>query len=77
MDEAPNGPMQAVTIGTGKPAGVRRHARQMADPISAGLKALWADIEKEPVPDDFLALLDEIDAARAEGNNEPREEPAS
>jgi hypothetical protein len=34
------------------------------DPISAGLKALWAAMENEPVPDEFLALLDRIDATR-------------
>ncbi len=31
------------------------------DPISAGLRALWASLEDEPVPDDFLALLDRMD----------------
>ncbi|MEN9933257.1 MAG: Anti-sigma factor NepR [Pseudomonadota bacterium] len=35
------------------------------DPISAGLRALWASLEEEPVPDDFLALLDRMDEADA------------
>lgn len=35
------------------------------DPISAGLRALWASLEEEPVPDDFLALLDRMDEAEA------------
>ena len=34
------------------------------DPVTAGLKQLFAAVESEPIPDDFLRLLDEIDAAR-------------
>jgi hypothetical protein len=46
-----------------KPAPRRRRA-QGADAISAGLRQLWAEVEQEPVPDEFLDLLDRIDAAR-------------
>lgn len=59
---------EAAPVASGGAAapGVRpRRGRGAADPISAGLKALWANVEKEPVPDEFLALLDRIDAARA------------
>lgn len=31
------------------------------DPIALGLRKLWADVENEAVPDEFLALLDRID----------------
>ena len=34
------------------------------DPVTAGLKQLFAAVESEPIPDDFMRLLDEIDAAR-------------
>lgn len=41
--------------------------RATDDPVAAGLRRLWADLESEPVPDSFLDLLDRIDAAREEG----------
>ncbi len=42
-----------------------RAARKGPDPIADGLRQLWADVEAEPVPDDFFDILDRIDAARA------------
>lgn len=45
-------------------APVRRSSRYAHDPVSLGLRKLWQDVEKEPVPDEFLALLDAIDAAK-------------
>lgn len=47
------------------------------DPISAGLKALWAAMEDEPVPDDFLALLDRIDKANPIDSMDPEAGPAA
>jgi len=38
----------------------RRSAAGPNDPISSGLRKLWDDVALEPVPDDFLALLDKI-----------------
>lgn len=35
------------------------------DPISAGLKKLFETVAEEPIPDDFLSLLDQIDAERS------------
>lgn len=43
---------------------LRRHARKAVDPVSLGLRKLWEHVEKEPVPDAMLALLDAIDAVR-------------
>ena len=40
--------------------------RRSEDPIAMGLRRLWADVENEAVPDDFLSLLDEIDTRRTE-----------
>lgn len=39
------------------------------DPIAAGLRRLFSAIADEPIPDEFMALLDRIDA----GGQEPRE----
>ncbi|MFN7177308.1 MAG: NepR family anti-sigma factor [Thermaurantiacus sp.] len=47
----------------GAPSGATRPRRAADDPVAAGLKRLWADVEAEPVPDDFLRLLDAIDEA--------------
>ena len=33
------------------------------DPVSAGLQKMFAAIADEPIPDDFLRLLDEIEAS--------------
>jgi hypothetical protein len=35
------------------------------DLVSDALRQLWASAEDDPVPDDFLELLDRLDAARA------------
>jgi hypothetical protein len=43
----------------------RRDRRHANDPVSLGLRKLWEQVEKEPVPDAFLALLDAIDTARS------------
>ena len=42
----------------------RRDRRHANDPVSLGLRKLWEQVEKEPVPDAFLNLLDAIDTAR-------------
>jgi hypothetical protein len=64
------------------PAGARprpvraRRVRQGVDPISAGLRALWASLENDPVPEEFLSLLERIDAEReAASGTVLREEP--
>lgn len=42
------------------------------DPISVGLQRLFESVADEPVPDDFMALLDRIEAAERErDSNEP------
>lgn len=46
-------------------APARRNNRYALDPVSLGLRKLWQDVEKEPIPDEFLALLDAIDSAKA------------
>ena len=35
------------------------------DLVSDALRQLWNNAESDPVPDDFLELLDRLDAARA------------
>ncbi|PZU45045.1 MAG: hypothetical protein DI568_14310 [Sphingomonas sp.] len=47
----------------------RRGARR-DDPVTLGLKQLWADLEKEEVPDEFLDLLDQIDRQAGLGDAE-------
>ncbi len=37
-------------------------ADQCFDPITAALRQMHDDIANEPIPADFLALLDQIDA---------------
>jgi hypothetical protein len=44
----------------------RGRRRASDDPIAAGLRRLWQDVESEPVPDSFLDILDRIDAVRAD-----------
>lgn len=39
------------------------------DPISAALKQLHHDVANEPLPDNFLRILDEIDAKIAAGKS--------
>lgn len=53
-------------------ASTRRYSRYALDPVSLGLRKLWQDVEKEPVPDEFLALLDEIDAAQASSSTDSK-----
>ncbi|KPF64163.1 hypothetical protein IP88_13940 [alpha proteobacterium AAP81b] len=36
------------------------------DPVTTGLQRLFASFEDEPIPEDFLRLLDEIEARGAE-----------
>ena len=33
------------------------------DPVTAGLRQMFAAIADEPIPDDFLRLLDDIEAS--------------
>lgn len=37
-------------------------ARKIEDTVTAGLQKMFAAIAEEPIPDDFLRLLDEIEA---------------
>jgi Anti-sigma factor NepR len=46
------------------PTAARRNSRYAQDPVSLGLRKLWHELENEPVPAEFLDLLDAIDAAR-------------
>jgi hypothetical protein len=48
------------------PTAARRNSRYAHDPVSLGLRKLWHELESEPVPAEFLDLLDAIDAARTE-----------
>jgi|JI8StandDraft_2_1071088.scaffolds.fasta_scaffold03598_2 hypothetical protein len=53
--------------GVAETAPKRRRGRQPSDdPVSLGLRKLWQHVETEPVPREFLDLLDAIDAARAQ-----------
>ena len=47
--------------------------RRDNDPITMGLRRLWADVESEEVPVDFLNLLDEIDSKRTGAGGGPDE----
>lgn len=42
----------------------RRGRRPDDDAVSLGLRKLWQNMECEPIPTDFLDLLDAIDVAR-------------
>lgn len=42
------------------------------DPISAALRQMHDGIAQEPVPDEFLKLLDQLDARLAEAENKTR-----
>ena len=48
-------------------------AGEGVDPITVGLQHLFAAVAEEPVPDDFMALLDRIEAAERE--REPKTPP--
>lgn len=61
-------PMQFASAGPGSrpgnspsPATADRHG----DSVTTGLQQLFASIAEEPIPDDFLRLLDDIDASSA------------
>ena len=41
------------------------------DPISAALRQMHEGVASEPVPDEFLLLLDQLDARMAEKNKKP------
>jgi len=59
-DMEPDGPGES-------PRRLSRKALRPDDQISAGLRQLWAVVEQEPLPDEFLDLLDAIDKRRDEG----------
>lgn len=55
----------------------RKGEAASADPIAAGLKKLLQDVAQEPIPDDFLMLLDQIDARLEQpGGGDPLQEEA-
>ena len=43
----------------------RRSSKYANDPVALGLRKLWQGVEEEPVPDEFMALLDAIDSAQS------------
>ncbi len=46
-----------------RPKGTKMLATEPAfDPVTAALKQLYSAIENEPVPEDFMRILDDIDA---------------
>lgn len=45
------------------------------DPVMAGLRKLWSDVENEPVPEEFLALIDRIDGAAVDEPNDGAPRP--
>lgn len=47
-----------------------------ADAIAVGLQQLFASIAEEPVPDEFMALLDRIEAAERQRHAESAAPPA-
>lgn len=49
---------------------VRTNPPAPGDPVTQGLQRLFASIADEPIPEDFLRLLDEIDA-RTTNDSEP------
>ncbi|MFQ3595880.1 MAG: NepR family anti-sigma factor [Sphingomonadaceae bacterium] len=53
----------------------RKPGRAPDDPIAAGLRRLWQEVEAEPVPESFLDLLDRIDAARDADVRKPADAP--
>ena len=62
--------MNARTTGAaGRQGGGKRDDRpdaagSTADPVTQGLRQLFGAVEDEPVPDEFLRLLDAIDQQR-------------
>lgn len=51
--------------GERRPNMTRTARTARSDLVSDALRQLWATAETDPVPDEFLALLDRLDAARA------------
>lgn len=54
---------------------VRRGRRPGDDPVALGLRKLWQEVELEPVPDEFMDLLDAIDVAKTGVATPPAGEP--
>lgn len=52
-------------------------AKMGADPIATGLQQLFAPLAAEPIPDEFMALLDRIDAKSRTADAGGSAEPAS
>lgn len=48
-----------------------RHATTAFDPVSAALQQLHMAVANEELPDDFLKILDEIDATIAAATKPP------
>jgi hypothetical protein len=71
-------PPQAGAAGSGRP-GSGRHAagsNSDADPIAMGLQKLFGAVAEEPVPDEFMELLDRIEAAERERQTRESEQPS-
>lgn len=54
-----------------KPMGFINSVEPDFDPISAALRQMHDGISKEPVPDDFLKLLDALEDRIAERDKKP------
>ncbi len=53
---------------TPRPKGNKMHAVEPAfDPVAAALQQLHQAVTNEPIPEDFLRILDDIDAKIAAG----------
>lgn len=48
-----------------RPSMLRTPRPGRPDLVSEALRQLWASAESDPVPDEFLALLDRLDSVRA------------
>lgn len=48
-----------------------RQANTAFDPVSAALQQLHRAVASEPLPEDFMKILDEIDARIAAASNGP------
>lgn len=51
------------TDAANSPIGRSATPRRSSDPVTAGLQQMFAAIADEPIPEDFLRLLDEIEAS--------------
>lgn len=67
---------EAMAPAAGSRHGARGGRRGGVDPISAGLRQLLDTVSQEPVPDEFLRLLDRLDEnvqrAASGGTGSPR-----